>query len=509
MAFSYSFHLSSKSHSVSTINKIGQVSKHNLREYESKDYDRNQIEILRGSDVSILDSVKQIYHEEFDDALKKYNEGKRADRKIGDYLTHISDSRGDVACEFIIQIGDKDFWRDFGMQEKKQMSYIFKDQIRALEKLVPELKIASAVIHYDESSPHMHIVGVPVATGYQKGMEKQVAKTKVFTAERLRYLQDRMRENAEKGMRLPENANLFAGVELKEKEKGRNKDIPKKYLEEFYEKEREAKQSLEIAEYEVKQKIEQATEKYSEIAEEQKAAYDVIVKGASNHEKPVISVVEQEVKDGLFNKHSEWHVGAVCADEKTAKIRQKELESLYTKDFTEKTLKEAVNDKIEAFHNATDQEKKELKATKNKLFEMDREVRASAREISSYGLKQSKLYKELSFESLGMTPDNAKAILNSAIVKEITEKAIDTTLEELQSRHLLAPQFDTLEKAKVKHSVINKIKDNFSDFAEKVKLFIMQLLSRNTMRNNKELEYRRKRVKTARQIFMQDNDITH
>ena len=99
---------------------------------------------------------------------KKYitpNIGKREDRKIQDYLKHISDSRSDVAAEIIIQIGDKEFWEGKSDSERKQMSYIFKDQLRSLEKLVPEFKVASAVVHYDESSPHMHVVGVPVAEG--------------------------------------------------------------------------------------------------------------------------------------------------------------------------------------------------------------------------------------------------------------------------------------------------------------------------------------------------------
>ena len=126
--------MSAKGHSVNTIAKVCQVSKHNLREYKSADYDRNQIEILRGSDESILDDVKQLYHDEFDEPLAQYNEGKRADRKIEDYLQHISNSRGDVAVEIIIQIGDMDFWKDKTMDERKQMSYIFQDQLRTLEK---------------------------------------------------------------------------------------------------------------------------------------------------------------------------------------------------------------------------------------------------------------------------------------------------------------------------------------------------------------------------------------
>lgn len=233
MAFSYSFHMSAKSHAVTTSGKVAQVSRHNLREYESAAYDRNQIEIIAGSDKSILDTVKDIYHDEFDAALERYNAGKRSDRQIDDYLDHVSKSRSDVAAEIIIQVGDSDFWKDKSDDERRQMSYIYRDQLRALEKLVPEFKVASAVIHYDESSPHMHIVGVPVADGYKKGLERQVAKTKVFTADRLSFLQDRMRENAIRGMELEQNQNLFAGMQLKEKEKGRNKDIPKKSLDQF------------------------------------------------------------------------------------------------------------------------------------------------------------------------------------------------------------------------------------------------------------------------------------
>ncbi len=54
--------------------------------------------------------------------------------------------------------------------------------------------VANAVVHMDEDSPHMHVVGVPVATGYKKGLSKQVSKRKVFTKEVLsEVLQDELR----------------------------------------------------------------------------------------------------------------------------------------------------------------------------------------------------------------------------------------------------------------------------------------------------------------------------
>ncbi len=48
-------------------------------------------------------------------------------------------------------------------------------------KVVPEFKVANAVIHLDETSPHMHLVGLPIIDNNKRDMKKQVAKSKIFT----------------------------------------------------------------------------------------------------------------------------------------------------------------------------------------------------------------------------------------------------------------------------------------------------------------------------------------
>ena len=81
-------------------------------------------------------------------------------------------------------------------------------------------KTANAVVHLDEDSPHMHIVGVPVAVGYKKGLSKQVSKRKVFTKVVFsRVLQDELRKVANK------EVNDWFGEQIKEKSKGRNHDL--------------------------------------------------------------------------------------------------------------------------------------------------------------------------------------------------------------------------------------------------------------------------------------------
>ena len=133
-----------------------------------------------------------------------------------------------MAAEVIIQLGDAEFWHDKPMEMRRQMLPVFEDQLKHLEELVPDFKIISAVVHFDEHSPHAHVVGLPVGRGYQRGMKKQVAKTRVFTQESLTELQDKMHMLAD--LEISEHPEIFEGENLKEIEKGRNCDWSKDYF---------------------------------------------------------------------------------------------------------------------------------------------------------------------------------------------------------------------------------------------------------------------------------------
>ena len=225
---SYSLHLSSKKHALTSTRKVAGSSKHNLRQYESSQYCRDNIFVLIGGD-NILDDLKNAYHQEFDACLEEYNKGKRNDRQIDDYLKYVSESgKNDVAAEMIIQLGDAEFWNDKSLSEKKAMIPIFSEQIKYLGELVPNFRVVSAVVHLDEKSPHAHIIGIPIGTGYTRGMSKQVAKTKVFTQESLRVLQEKMHAKAEQDML--SHPEIFEGESIKEIEKGRNSDWSKEFF---------------------------------------------------------------------------------------------------------------------------------------------------------------------------------------------------------------------------------------------------------------------------------------
>ena len=114
-----------------------------------------------------------------------------------------------------------DFWSDKDDKFKKKMIEVFKEQVLDLEEVVPNFKIANATIHFDESSPHMHIVGVPFKDGMKNGMEKQVGKSDVFNKISLVNIQDKMREYCINSF----NRIYHLNYTLKAKEEGRNVDI--------------------------------------------------------------------------------------------------------------------------------------------------------------------------------------------------------------------------------------------------------------------------------------------
>jgi len=132
-----------------------------------------------------------------------------------------NNSKSDLAVQIIIKLGNKKFWDTKSMTYEHKMTNIFIEQVDDLETLIPNFKVASAIIHYDETSPHLHIVGVPIKYNCKTGMSIQVGKTDVFSRNSLKELQDKMRILCIEEYNKEYNLDAI----LKKKLKGRNKDI--------------------------------------------------------------------------------------------------------------------------------------------------------------------------------------------------------------------------------------------------------------------------------------------
>lgn len=241
MELSYSFHLSNdknktvrvKEHArknnsnttsysnnaIQNLQQLSKADKDNLRKY----YDNNNLIMTIKGTSSLVEDTKNLYYDLFNESLEKYNKKQtRTDRKIDDYFYHISnDKEHDFTCEIIIELGDLDYWSDKSLNEQYKMNEVFKEQVEALELIVPNFKIANATIHFDESSPHLHIIGVPFKEDCKRGLEKQIGKSTTFTKESISTIQDKMRDHCIMSF----NKTYNVDYTLKIKEQGRNEDI--------------------------------------------------------------------------------------------------------------------------------------------------------------------------------------------------------------------------------------------------------------------------------------------
>ena len=217
--------------------QLSKVNNHDFRKYEN---DNDYIYQLKGTNDIVYD-VKEFYKTEFEEVRIEYNNKKsRPSRRIDDYFEYVNkDEKRDLACEIIIELGNKEYWDSKDFEFKREMVSVYEEHLHDLERLVPEFKITNAVVHLDETSPHMYIVGVPVKDGCKTGLSKQVNKSSVFTKERLEHIQNVMREKC------IDTFNKYFEKEnatLKTKEKGRNKDIHVKDMVNY----QELKKELEI-----------------------------------------------------------------------------------------------------------------------------------------------------------------------------------------------------------------------------------------------------------------------
>ena len=210
---------SKNNNAIQNIKQLGKVNHHNLRQYDNN---QELIKTIKGSN-DIVKDVKDLYLDLFDEARLKYNNKQtRDDRKIDNYFNKIAnDTKHDLACEIVIELGNMEYWDEKSLEYKYQMTQVFEQQLEDIQEIVPNFYIANATIHFDEHSPHMHIVGVPVKENCKTGLSRQVGKTSIFTKESLVVIQDKMRE------RCIEEFNIAYGMDskLKEKQKGKNRDI--------------------------------------------------------------------------------------------------------------------------------------------------------------------------------------------------------------------------------------------------------------------------------------------
>ena len=146
---------------------------HNSRQFKAANVDPERTSLNRRY---CNRNIKKVYEELFGEALEKYNAKQtRSDRKIKNYYEKIRTSKQEKPfTELVMQIGnheDTNAQSEFGAKAAE----ILDEYMKGFQERNPHLRVFSAYMHMDESTPHLHIDFVPFTTGSKRGLETRVS----------------------------------------------------------------------------------------------------------------------------------------------------------------------------------------------------------------------------------------------------------------------------------------------------------------------------------------------
>lgn len=232
MEYTVSIHVSKDSNAINNLGNLKRADMHNNRKYNSADekgYDKSKnIELITGG-TYIERYMEAVNKRITPEVLWDYNQGKKRNRQIDNaeqYIKRLGDSRSQIAVEMVVQVGDRDMWREEQYSKNKDnMKQVYQDFLEYYKKDNPNIDIISASIHFDEESPHMHVIMIPFAERKENGigLPVQISKNQVFTRTYLKELQINGRAELENSMKKHINPDF----KLAEMNQGRNKDYHK------------------------------------------------------------------------------------------------------------------------------------------------------------------------------------------------------------------------------------------------------------------------------------------
>lgn len=483
---SVSFHIGSKNNAIPNLKKLKTIDIHNNRKYsksnnEDLDLSKSKYNIILKGTKNLVEDVKKLYKDEFDVAVYNYNQKQtRENRKIINYISKIEeDKQKNIATEIILQLGNKEDWQNVSLEDKKKMAEVFKKGIEKLEN--KGFKVANANLHLDETSPHCHIIGVPIGENFKKGMEKQVSSKSVFSLDKMEIL----RNEIEKVLIAEYNKIYDLNVEKKQ-EKG--------IIEEH----------LSITEY-----------------KQIKPIVDELIKTVDKN------VILEEIKENLRDKEKEIkevkdniNYNNTLKEKLVADVEAKEKEITDLKAIIKD--KDKIKDEyykndsyIFELKNKTDEQKKEIEAKEKTLKDLETENKNIQNDIDNqWNIRNSIRDKELKISELKLEYAEKTTEFEKAEkkVKEQDDFLLEYRMkinnfnrdkEELEEKTRLAEKEKEEEEKKLDSKrkelaeiIANRKNVDFSIDEEKRKEEEKRKNSEKIIKLNKEIEEQQEKIKT-------------
>lgn len=373
--------------------------RHNNRELDEEEYKlpahKHIIrELSKENVVLVKKPIEEVYEELFGEALKEYNsKQKREDRKIKNYLKHIKKSKSyDYQREFIIAVGDKDYFDDKDMKFKKdKFQPILIELVEKFKENNPNLYVYNAVIHFDEQgAPHAHVNVVPFATGYKKGLKVQPSFRKaLFNQGYKNSNKDNLKNFYDKQVKSFEEILKKYGIERKLVGTNKIKDMREyKAVMREIDKIKERVTALQKE----KQELEQTVKTYKSIMDwETKKVFKILEKRDKLEAETAQISTEIKNMEERFNKVKSLNNGYLNAQRKTIESNKQENYNLLTENSNLKAEKRNLTAELGKIRG---QFSTELKNTVENIEKQKSFVIEDANnQISKIEIKQNKRYE--------------------------------------------------------------------------------------------------------------------
>lgn len=408
------FHCGSGKNAIKSEKDLKSIDAHNNRKYKNKnnqelDPKKSHENVVIVGTNNIIEDVKKVYKDVFTEAVYDYNmKQKREDRKILDYYNQINnDKQTNLAVEMIFQLGDSEHWKDKSMEDKKKMVSIYSKAIDILKD--KNIITAQATVHLDESSPHLHLVAVPVAENNKRGLSKQVSQNKVLTIKAIKEIREEIEKvfineykktykediTLKKGSELPDHLDVKKYKKAKEilkvaKDYEYNNDIKdtlEAELENTKEEIKEIKEKLNKAEKEKENKI----EKIEDVKTETNNLTSELTKLETSKNTKEKEKDDLEKELDLFQQKIKAYKEQIIKDKENLEKEEEEQKRL------EDELKK-IEKKVKDIKEEIDRKNKEYNDSlteKNKLEDKKKKLEADKKNIeNAYNLEKENISKD-------------------------------------------------------------------------------------------------------------------
>ena len=379
------------------------ISRHNERqnkEYGNEDIDKNKSQL----NYHLKQPQEQSYEKEF------YR--LRSENNLKGNLRLTGKKQSNVACEFLIT-SDNNFFKNIGEAETKRY---FDEAYKFASEKCGEKNIISAVVHLDETTPHMHLTYIPVVEATnKKGQEIEKINCSEFWKGFNSYgeLQDKFYEHM-RGQ----------GFDLERGERNEDREERREHMNVAKYKEETLKQSIKdlgLRESQYQVELESTLQ-------EQQEAFKTLqeVKGSIKPLENVLKAIQDEIRvaEGI---RVDYH--AISEIEgKTGALNKKRI-TIDTKDF--ENLKEVAK-KVVSLEYKLDKIKDELKMVSNRENRMERIAEKLQGENREFKLAYADIrdkYKDVSEKHMLAK----KIIAKYGMSEDATDKLISDTQEKLRA----------------------------------------------------------------------------